>query len=244
MPAPQTQPTPDLIFETLNAYQRTAALKAAIELDIFTGIGEGFSTAAALGKRCGSAERGTRILCDYLVILGFLSKQGNRYALTPDSAAFLDTRSPKCIATCMHFLLAPEMVDSFKRFTEAVRQGASVMAGEATVEPDNPLWVEFARSMASLQSLPAEGLARMLEGDKGEKWKVLDVAAGHGLFGIAIARHNPNAEIFALDWAKVLEVAGENARAAGVASRHHAIPGNAFDVNMGSGYDLDRKSVV
>ena len=238
MPTPQKQPTPDFIFETLNAYQRTAALKAAIELDIFTAIGEGSSTAMALGKRCGSAERGTRILCDYMVVLGFLTKQGDRYALTPDSAVFLDTRSPKCVAACMQFLLAPEMVDSFKRFTEAVRQGASVMAGEATVEPDNPLWVEFARSMAALQSLPAEGLARMLESEKGARWKVLDVAAGHGLFGIAIAKHNPNAEIFALDWAKVLEVAGENARAAGVASRHHAVPGSAFDVPMGSGYDL------
>lgn len=238
MPATQTQPTPELIFETLNAYQRTAALKAAIELGLFTGIGEGASTVAALAKRCGAAERGTRILCDYMVILGFLSKQEDRYALTPDSAAFLDARSPKCIAACMQFLLVPDIVDGFKRFTEAVRQGGSVMAGEATVEADNPLWVEFARSMAPLQSLPAEGLARMLEAEKGEKWKVLDVAAGHGLFGVAIARHNPNAEIYALDWAKVLDVAAENAGAAGVASRHHAIPGSAFDVNMGSGYDL------
>ncbi|MGH7839010.1 MAG: methyltransferase family protein, partial [Candidatus Binataceae bacterium] len=155
MLAPQTQPTPDLIFDTLNAYQRTAALKAAIELDIFTVIGEGAATTAALGKRCGSAERGMRILCDYMVILGFLTKQGDRYALTPDSAAFLDTRSPQCISTCVSFMLAPEMVDSFKQFAEAVRQGASVMAGEATVEPENPLWVEFARSMAALQSLPA-----------------------------------------------------------------------------------------
>lgn len=238
MPATQTQLSPDLIFQTLNAYQRTAALKAAIELDIFTGIGEGAFTVSTLAKRCGAAERGTRILCDFLVVLSFLSKQEDRYALTPDSAAFLDRRSPKCIAKCMQFLLVPEMVDGFKEFTQAVRQGASVMAGDATVKPDNPLWVEFARSMAPLQSLPAEGLARVLEAEKGEKWKVLDVAAGHGLFGIAIAKRNPNAEIFALDWAKVLEVAAENARAAGVASRHHAIPGSAFDVDLGSGYDL------
>lgn len=238
MTAPQKQPTPDLIFETLNAYQRSAALKAAIELDIFTGIGEGCSSIPALAKRCASSERGTRILCDYLVILGFLSKQGDRYALTPDSAAFLDARSPKCIAACMRFLLVPEMVDAFKQFTQAVRQGGSVMAGEATVEANNPLWVEFARSMAPLQSFPAEGLAHLLEAGKAEKWKVLDIAAGHGLFGVAIARHNPNAEIFALDWASVLEVASENARTAGVAARHHGIPGSAFDVNMGSGYDL------
>ena len=67
----------------------------------------------------------------------------------------------------------------------------------------------------------------------GRKWKVLDIAAGHGMFGVTIAKHNPNAEIFALDWAPVLEVAAENARAAGVEARFHHLPGSAFEVDFG-----------
>ena len=72
------QPSPELIFDTLNAYQRTAALRAAIELNLFTAIGEGASTAAELAKKIGVPERGARILSDYLVIIGMLSKQGGR----------------------------------------------------------------------------------------------------------------------------------------------------------------------
>src|SRR6202521_2459235 len=92
--------------------------------------------------------------------------------------------------------------------------------------------------MAPMQIPAAEAMANIRKADAGEKWKVLDIAAGHGMFGIALAKHNPNAEIYALDWARVLDVASENAAAAGVAARHHRIPGNAFEVDFGTGYDI------
>src|SRR5712692_11559838 len=97
------QPSPALFFETINAYQRTAALKAAIELELFTAIGEGNTTAPAAARRCSTAERGMRILCDYLTVIGFLTKTGNEYRLTPDSAMFLDRRSPAYLGGAITF---------------------------------------------------------------------------------------------------------------------------------------------
>jgi len=67
---------------------------------------------------------------------------------------------------------------------------------------------------------------------------VLDIAAGHGLYGIAVARKNPRAHVVALDWASVLTVAEQNARAAGVAERYRLLPGSAFEVDLGRDYDL------
>jgi hypothetical protein len=238
MPEPQRQPTPELIFETLNAYQRTAALKSAIELDVFTIIGEGATTASAIASRCGAAERGIRILCDYLVVVGLLAKNDGAYSLTPDSATFLDRRSPKCVASAMGFMLLPEMVKPFDNLSAAVRHGGTVSSPEGIVKPEDPVWVEFARSMAPLQSMPAEALARYLRGMQEEKGKVLDIAAGHGLFGIAVARHNPVAQIYSVDWESVLAVAKENARAAGVEDRFHPLPGSAMEIDLGTGYDL------
>jgi SAM-dependent methyltransferase len=232
------QPNPETIFATLNAHQQTAALKTGIELDIFTAVGEGANTVAALAKRCQAAERGVRILCDFLVILGFLSKEAQRYALTPDSAVFLDRRSPAYIGSAAGFLTMPAMLDRFRDLTAVVRKGGSLEGDRATVEPDSPIWVEFARSMAPLQRIAAEGVATALNADAGEKWKVLDIAAGHGMYGVTIAKHNPNAEIYPVDWPSVLEVAKENARAAGVSARVHPLPGNAFEVDFGSGYDV------
>src|ERR1700741_1264264 len=91
-PAEHSQPNPERIFDTLNAHQKTAALKAGIELEVFTAIGEGADTAAALAKRCQASERGLRTLCDYLTILGFLTKQDQKYALAPDAGRFLARR--------------------------------------------------------------------------------------------------------------------------------------------------------
>jgi SAM-dependent methyltransferase len=233
------QPNPTLIFDTFNAYQNTAALKAAVELDVFTAIGEGADTVAPLAKRCGGTERGVRILCDYLTIIGFLTKRDHRYALTPDSAMFLDRRSPAFHGSAAGFLTLPETVLAFMHLAETIRTGRPALAeGEGSISPENTIWVDFARSMAPMSRPTAEEIATILNADAGKKWKVLDIAAGHGTFGITLARHNPNAEIFAQDWAAVLEVAAENARAAGVEARLHRLPGSAFDVEFGTGYDV------
>ncbi len=235
---PSRGPGPERIFDTLNAYQKTAALKTAIELDVFTAISQGTNTTAALAKKCQASERGIRILCDFLVVNGFLAKNGQLYELAPDSAIFLNKRSPAYIGSAVGFLTLPELTGAFKDLTAIVRKGGSLEGDATTTEPDSPKWVEFARSMAPLQKLPAEAVAESLDARVGAKWKVLDIAAGHGMYGVTIAKHNSNAEIFAVDWPRVLDVAKENAQAAGVASRYQTLPGNAFDVEFGMDYDL------
>jgi ubiquinone/menaquinone biosynthesis C-methylase UbiE len=230
--------SPERIFATLNAYNQTAALKTAIELDIFTAIGEGATTSAALAKRCQAAERGVRILCDYLVIHDFLTKNGNSYGLAGDSAAFLDRRSPAYIGAAAGFIASPEMIERSMELTGAVRNGASIRGDQATADPNNLIWVEFARSMTGLQKMTAQGVAEFLGAKSGDKWKVLDIAAGHGMYGVTVAKQNPNAEIYALDWPAVLKVAKENANAAGVADRIHELPGSVFDVEFGKDYDI------
>lgn len=233
------QPSPQLFFQTINAHQRTEALKAAIELEVFTAIGEGNATAAEIAQRCQTSERGMRILCDYLTIMEMLTKQGDRYGLTLDSATFLDKRSPAYLGDATEFLCSPQMFENTKSIADAVRKGGTVMEEEeGTVSTENPLWVKFARGMAPLMAMPAQLMAKLVHPEPKGKLKILDIAAGHGLFGIAFAMNNPEAEVTAVDWKPVLEVAKENAQKAGVSDRYHTIEGSAFDVDFGSGYDL------
>ena len=234
----QQQPSPLLFFQTINAFQRTEALKAAIELEVFTAIGEGNTTAAEIAKRCQTSERGMRILCDFLTIMGMLTKQDNRYALTLDSATFLDKRSPAYLGGAVEFLAAPELTEGSRNIADAVRKGGTPVENEGTVAPDNPIWVKFARGMAPMMMMPSQLIAKLVDPKADRKLKVLDIAAGHGLFGIAFAKNNPQAEITAVDWRAVLQVAKENAQKAGVADRYHTKEGSAFDVDFGSGYDL------
>ncbi len=232
------QPSPQLFFQTINAHQRTEALRAAIELEVFTAIGEGNTTVAEIAKRCQASEKGIRVLCDYLTIMEMLTKQDGHYALTLDSSVFLDKRSPAYIGGATEFLCSPMLTDGFKRMTEAVRRGGTAMENDGTLGPNHPVWVNFARGMAGLMAMPASLMAKIADPGADRKLRILDIAAGHGLFGIAFATNNPQAEITALDWKAVLEVAKENAQKAGVADRYHTIEGSAFDVDFGSGYDL------
>jgi SAM-dependent methyltransferase len=239
MSSPATQqPTPQLFFQTINSYQRTEALKAAIELEVFMAIGEGNSAVPEIAKRCQTSERGMRILCDYLCIMGFLAKDGGRYSLTQDSAVFLDKRSPAYLGGAVEFLLSPMLTDGFKDLAAAVRKGGAVISEEGVVAPEHPIWVKFARAMAPVTAMPSQLMAKLVDEKADRKLKILDIAAGHGLYGIAFAKNNPQAEIVALDWAPVLEVAKENARNAAVSDRYSTIEGSAFDVEYGSGYDL------
>ena len=116
-------PTPELIFDSLLAYQRTAALRAAIEIDLFRAIGEGPGDVESLARRCAASERGIRILCDFLTIQGLLLKSGGRYAHTPTSAVFLDPQSPACIASTARFLGSPMLREPFESLAQTVRTG-------------------------------------------------------------------------------------------------------------------------
>jgi SAM-dependent methyltransferase len=230
------EPNPLLIFDALNGFQRATALKAAIELEVFTLIGAGVVNAAELAKRAKASEKGMRILCDFMTIEGFLTKQNGVYGLTPDSAIFLDKKSSGYLGSIAHFLVHPSHVANYLDITEAVRKGGPVH-DQGNMGPEAPVWVEFAKSMAPLSAMGAAAMAQIVN-LPGQPMKVLDIAAGPGAYGIEIAKLNSKAQIYALDWRNVLELSTEHARQAGVSDRYHGIPGSAFDVDLGSGYDL------
>ena len=170
--------------------------------------------------------------------MGMLTKEGNTYGLTLDSSVFLDKHSPAYLGGATEFLASPMITEGSKHLSAAVRKGGTAMENDGTVGPDNPVWVKFARAMAPMMSMPSQLIAKLVDPEANRPLRILDIAAGHGLFGIGFATHNPQAEITALDWPAVLEVAKENAANSGVADRYKTIEGSAFDVDLGSGYDL------
>jgi 2-polyprenyl-3-methyl-5-hydroxy-6-metoxy-1,4-benzoquinol methylase len=232
------KPSPALVFDTLFAYQRTAALRAAIEIDLFRAIGQGPGDLASIARHCSASERGTRILCDFLTVIGLLNKTAGRYSHTVTSAMFLDPRSPACVASTARFLGDPMTQEPFDRLAEIVRQGRTILPGQGSVEPENPAWVEFAHSMAPMMAPMAAPLGSIVLGGRKDPMSVLDIAAGHGLFGIEVAKQNPQARVVAVDWASVLEVASANARAAGIQDRYEPRAGSAFEVEYGGPHDV------
>jgi ubiquinone/menaquinone biosynthesis C-methylase UbiE len=233
MPEISSNPVYDLAL----SYQKTAALTAAIKLDIFTLLGKGASDAPALAEATGASPRGIRILCDYLCVLKLLTKEDGTYGLTATAQWLLDRASSGAQGETVDFLAAPEMISMLLDDPVSyVRNGGSV--GLANVSVDNQIWVRFARAMVPFATVTAKRVAARLALQKIHPRSILDVAAGHGLYGIEMAKAFPDAKITAIDWAPVLEVAIDNARAAGIDGQFTAIAGNAFEVSWDGKFDL------
>jgi ubiquinone/menaquinone biosynthesis C-methylase UbiE len=225
------------VFDLALAYQKTAALIAAVKLDIFTAIGTEIVSLHDLMSRTGASGRGLRILCDYLTVIGLLKKQGSGYSLTPIARTFLDESAPLAMGKIVDFVAAPEILDLFLDDPASyVRRGGS--SGLANVSPDHPVWVRFAKAAVPFAATTAKRVAAHVATFSDPPYTVLDIAAGHGLFGIELAKMLPEALVTAVDWDQVLKVARANAEAAGVANQFRMLAGNALDMDWGGDYDL------
>lgn len=231
------QPDGTAIFQAMNAFHISMALRGAVELDLFTHIAEGAESVAELAKRTNASEKGIRVLCDYLTVTGFLTKENGRYGLQPNTAFFLSKKSPAYMGSAIFFLTHPFQLSHFSDVAGAVRRGGAAPGNRNALVPENPMWVDFARNMAPISGMGARAVAE-ITAQPGRPIKVLDISAGPGAYGIEVAKRNSQAEIYAQDWKNVLELSAEHARQAGVGERYHTIPGSAFEVDLGSGYDL------
>lgn len=225
--------TPERIFQSLLAFQQSAALKGAIDLDLFTAIAEGVTTVPALAARCAASEKGMRVLCDYLTIGGFLTKADGAYGLSPDAAAFLDKNQRTYLGSVATFLGHPFHRDAAADVAKTVRTGTSILDAHRFFDIENEAWVAFAKGMMPMMMPAAQYMAGVVDAPK----RVLDMAAGHGIFGIMTAVQHQSAVIDALDWPGVLAVARENAAKFGVADRWNAIEGSAFETPLTKQYD-------
>jgi 2-polyprenyl-3-methyl-5-hydroxy-6-metoxy-1,4-benzoquinol methylase len=232
-----TDISPAPIIASILGYFRTAAIQAAIRLDLFTRIAEGAEDPAALAQACDADARSLRSLCDFLVVDGHLMRDADRYRLTPSSATFLDRRSPAYMGSIEAFLASPENRDqaladplAFMRKSGRARPG--------NLAPDNPVWVAYARAMLPLSTPVAKATAAALAPLAPHARKILDVAAGSGIFGIEMLRALPEARVVAIDWPDVLAVARENAARRKVGGRLDLLPGSALEVEFGAGFDM------
>jgi SAM-dependent methyltransferase len=230
---------PHSIFGILESLHRAAALTTAVQLDLFTAIGDSGSSPDDIATHCNASARGVRVLCDYLCVLGLLQKRLGRYWQTEEAVLYLDRRSPHFIAdAAIQASAGGPFAEGFQHLTQAVRRGGTALASGGTLAPEHPCWVQFARARAPIGASNGKRLATLLESSSSGAIRVLDIACGHGHHGIAIAKSNPRAEIFAQDWPAVLDVAVGNAREAGVSERYHTIPGDVFSITFREHYDV------
>src|SRR5262245_50571181 len=138
------EPNMMAVWDAFTGYQRTGALKAAIELDVFTEIAAGTNTIDALAEKCGAAPRGLRALLGRLVADELVARVGDHYELTPTASTFLDRNGPGYVGSAITFIGSAKITECFARLTDAVRKGGTAVPDDGTLSTEDPVWIDFA----------------------------------------------------------------------------------------------------
>ncbi|HEY1378428.1 MAG TPA: methyltransferase [Gemmataceae bacterium] len=230
--------TPERIMKFAWGYAAPFILEAAVRTGVFDALAGGPRTLAELTAATGASERGARMVLNALVGLGLLGKDGRgRYALTPESETYLVSTRPGYLGGFLRHT-SSHLVPRWLHLTDAVRTGQPVTAvnQEGT---GSEFFLQFVEDLFPLNWPAANALADALALDKATgPVAVLDLAAGSGVWSIALAKRSPRVRVTAVDWPGVLPATQRTAERQGVADRFRFVAGDLLAVDFGTGYQV------
>lgn len=230
--------TPERLMQFAFGYAPTLILEAAIHHRVFDVLDEGAKTVEQLSQVTGTSVRGLRILLNALVSLEFLSKDAEqKYSLTPESAAFLVSTKPSFHGGLFRHT-SSQMLPKWLELTDVVRTGQPSTAINQEASGVD-FFQQFVNDIFPMSYPAARALADVLQVAQAEQpLRVLDLAAGSGVWGITIAQQSPQVHVTAIDWAGVIPVTQQNADRFGLSDRFECIAGDLLTADFGTGYNL------
>jgi hypothetical protein len=227
--------TPERIMQFAWGYVPPLVLEAAIKNRVFDTLDAGPKTIQEVQAATGASERGLTAIMNVLVGFDFLSRDDQgRYSLTPESAAFLVSTKPAFqggfISHCSQHL-----IPKWLRLNDVVMTGKPVEAvnQEGT---GAEFFQKFVTDLFPLNYAAAQALAQHLAASG--PVQVLDLAAGSGVWGIALAQGSDNVRVTAVDWPDVIPVTRKTAARFGLGERFSFIEGDLMTVDFGSNYTI------
>ena len=218
-------------------YAPPLIIETAIKHGVFDALRQSPKTAAQLAKKARATERGLIAILNALVGLQLLTRKGNRYALTSESAAFLvSSNAPYYGEFFRH--TTEQLIPKWLQLEKIVRTGRPAMAVNSEKD-GSKFFTQFVESLFPLSFPAASTLGAHLKISQAKTpVNVLDIAAGSGVWGIALAKQSTQVRMAAVDWPEVLKVTERVARQNGVGSRLTKIPGDLLKVNYGKGHHI------
>jgi len=183
--------TPERLQQFGFAYAPPLIISAAVNNKVFDALEGGPKTVEQLKKETGASARGLRAIMDALVGLELLKKdRQSRYSLTPESQAFLISEKPGTLAGFFGSIL-PIMTSRWLRLTDIVRDGRPAVAVNQETE-GTEFFSQLVETIIPMSYPAAQKLADHLKVAKAKgQVRVIDLAAGSGIWGIAVAQKSP-----------------------------------------------------
>jgi SAM-dependent methyltransferase len=233
----QEQATPERLMQFGFAYAPPLIIGAAVSNKLFDSLTSGAKNVEQISKETGASQRGLRAIMNALVGLDLLKKdRDEKYSLTPESEAFLLSNKPGTLAG-FFAMVSTHLLPDWLHLNEAVKTGAPPIAlnQEAagpeffSVLVENIIPMSYPAAVTLGQSLGLAG--------KREPVRVLDIAAGSGIWGIALAQESPRVRVTAQDWPAMIPTTKRITQKFGVADRFSYVEGDVLEADFGSDYD-------
>jgi ubiquinone/menaquinone biosynthesis C-methylase UbiE len=229
-------PRPDRLMEMAWGFAGPQILTAALQLDLFHHVANGATTLSRVIEATKGSKRGVTMLVDALVATKLLERSGPResgtLALAPDVATFLVPGKPSYLGDFVRFH-AEVAANHWLDLAECVRTGEPLMAADRPTE-GVPLWHQLVDSLFNLNLAPATALAKeVLRTTKRRPLRVLDVACGSGVWGVAQAQADPTTRVTFHDLAESLDHARRFVARESLASRAEWLTGDLRSTDFG-----------
>ena len=230
--------TPERIFQFAWGYAPPLILEAAIRHHVFDVLDSGPKSLHEIAKATGASERGLAAIMNVLVGLDFLSKDKQEaYSLTPESAAFLVSTKPGFQGGLIRHT-SEHLLPKWLGLNEVVATGLpSSAVNQQTAGSD--FFAKFVNDIFPLSYHVAQELAAHLNlKSASSPVSVLDLAAGSGVWGIALAQSSPQVRVTAVDWPGVIPVTRNTVTRFGLADRFTFVEGDLQQADFGSGHNV------
>lgn len=228
---------PEGIRKLASDFWASRALLTAVELDLFTTLGEEGCDVAKAADRMGTDRRATRMLLDALCALNLLDKSGQTYHNTTAAGRYLQRGQPDdAWAAVMNRV---NMWDRWSTLSECVREGSPMGMSNHAGPSSTQAYIAATHKIAALAAPP---LVASLEIP--EVRRVLDVGGGSGAYTVAVLRAHPGATGEIMDLPPVVRLASRYIREAGMEQRVTLRPVDFTVAPLGSGFDLVLLSYV
>jgi hypothetical protein len=239
MTTPVTAPvTPERIMQFAWGYVPPLVLEAAIRHRIFDVLDGGPKTVFEIKKETGASERGLTAVMNALVGLDFLAKDEQGYfSLTPESSAFLVSTKPGFQGGLLRHG-SEQLIPKWLHLNEIVLTGEPAAAVNKEAQGGD-FFQQFVNDIFPLSYPAAQVLSRHYNANGAvPAARVLDLAAGSGVWGIAMAQASEKVSVTAVDWPEVIPVTRKTVTRFGLADRFSFVEGDLLQVDFGQGYNL------
>src|SRR5215467_3962447 len=230
--------TPERLQQLGFAYAPPLIISAAVNNKVFDTLRSEPKTVEQVSKETGGSARGLRAIMDALVGLELLKKdRQSKYSLTRESQAFLTSDKPGTLSGFFGSIL-PIMASRWLRLADIVREGRPAVAVNQETE-GTEFFSQLVETIIPMSYPGAQKLGDHLKlaGARNEI-RVLDLAAGSGIWGIALAEKSQRVRVTAVDWPGMIPTTKRITQRFGVGDRFNYVEGDILAADFGSGFNI------